>query len=318
MKTSVAMCTYNGEKFLREQLDSILTQTLPVDEIIICDDGSTDNTVSILHEYEKKHTSVIKIYQNEKNLRSVKNFEKSISLCTNEIIFLSDQDDEWLPHKVETISLFFKNNPKIDAVATNGYGIDEKGTPLNMLSIWDIPYHLENKGFQIDYFRMIAFSGNIATGASMAFRKNIVPEVSPFPEIRGFHHDEWIALYTSASKTFTFLNEKFFKYRIHPGQQVGDTFYNEKQFEQLLDTYNDLSSDKTFRMYKHAIKKLCAFSSKNKILAKNEKYNTIHSQIMEEVYSLHHKNITEMKKKYPFRSRMLFLADKIVNKRQMK
>ena len=76
MTTSVALCTFNGEKFLKEQLDSILNQTVTIDEIIVCDDGSTDATISILNSYKEKFPEIFNIYINEENLRSVKNFEK--------------------------------------------------------------------------------------------------------------------------------------------------------------------------------------------------------------------------------------------------
>jgi Glycosyltransferases involved in cell wall biogenesis len=96
MTTSVALCTFNGEKFLRQQIDSILNQSMKVDEIVVCDDRSKDATIDILNGYQKKYPSVFKIYQNESNLGSVKNFERAVSLCSNEIIFLSDQDDFWI------------------------------------------------------------------------------------------------------------------------------------------------------------------------------------------------------------------------------
>ena len=110
MKTSVALCTYNGEKYIKYQLDSILNQTVPIDEIIICDDGSTDSTISILNSYREQYPSIFKIHTNENNLRSVKNFEKAISLCSNEFIFLSDQDDIWADHKVKIHLDFFKKH----------------------------------------------------------------------------------------------------------------------------------------------------------------------------------------------------------------
>ena len=87
MRISVALCTYNGGLFLEEQLDSIFTQTLPVDEVIICDDCSNDNTVEIIQKYMVKYPSVIQLYINEKQLKTIKNFEKAISLTTADYIF---------------------------------------------------------------------------------------------------------------------------------------------------------------------------------------------------------------------------------------
>src|SRR6476659_477323 len=101
MKISVALCTYNGERFLNEQLESILAQTFPVTEIIVCDDGSTDDTSTMLQQFERRYFNLFKIYVNAENLGVIKNFEKAISLCAGDIIFLADQDDIWEINKVE-------------------------------------------------------------------------------------------------------------------------------------------------------------------------------------------------------------------------
>ena len=93
---SVAMTTYNGEKYIRKQIESILNQSMKVDEIIVCDDGSTDKTVEILKEYP------VTVYQNENNLGYRLNFKKAMSLCTHEYTFLCDQDDIWEKKKIKT------------------------------------------------------------------------------------------------------------------------------------------------------------------------------------------------------------------------
>lgn len=99
MMNSVAMCTYNGEKYIKEQLESIIHQTLPPDEIIICDDGSNDHTISAIKETMRVWRGSWMLVQNEKNLGYKKNFQKAISLCQGDIIYLSDQDDVWDLHK---------------------------------------------------------------------------------------------------------------------------------------------------------------------------------------------------------------------------
>ena len=86
MKLSVALCTYNGEKYIKEQIDSILNQTLKIDEIVICDDRSTDSTISILEEYAIHNPNIFKIHINEENLRSVKNFEKIESFIAKDTV----------------------------------------------------------------------------------------------------------------------------------------------------------------------------------------------------------------------------------------
>ena len=112
MKLSVALCTFNGEIFLKEQLDSILNQSINIDEIIVCDDQSTDNTKQILESYKKDNPDLFKIYYNEKNLRSNKNFEKAIKLTSGDYIFLSDQDDIWKENKVEETLAVFKKKQR--------------------------------------------------------------------------------------------------------------------------------------------------------------------------------------------------------------
>ena len=99
---SIAMATYNGDKYIKEQIDSILNQTIQDFEIVICDDCSTDGTVRILHEYAKNDKR-FHIYQNEDNLGFKKNFEKAITLCQGEYIALSDQDDIWMPNHLELL-----------------------------------------------------------------------------------------------------------------------------------------------------------------------------------------------------------------------
>ena len=112
MKTSVALCTYNGQSFLSEQLNSILNQTHPVDEIIICDDCSTDQTIEIIKYFKDKFPNLIQLFENENSLGTIKNFEKAISLTKGDLIFLSDQDDIWFSSKVNEMVTFFDKNTK--------------------------------------------------------------------------------------------------------------------------------------------------------------------------------------------------------------
>ncbi|MEG1591857.1 MAG: glycosyltransferase family 2 protein [Chryseobacterium sp.] len=258
IKNSVALCTYNGEKYLRDQIDSILDQSLKVDEIVVCDDGSTDKTLSILAEYENKFPEIFKIHINEKNLRSVKNFEKAISLCAGEIIFLSDQDDVWENNKVKTFSHFFENNKSIDVVCSNGFIIDENSSQQNLYTVWDVPYFLGGNKKEIDYFKIFATIGSFATGASMAIRKSFVNKVIPFPTVEGLHHDEWIALVSSEQKKFTFLNDKLFSYRIHSAQQVGGISYSkdEASKEKLISRFDYDKEPKVFRDFKIKLRTL--------------------------------------------------------------
>lgn len=230
MKTSVALCTFNGEKYLRKQLDSILEQTVAVDEIVVCDDLSTDATLSILNQYKETFPNIFKIHANEKNLRSVKNFEKAISLCENEIVFLCDQDDMWVPEKVEVILNQFKISPELQVIATNAFIINDDEDMLNVSTIYDIPSKTTKEMKEILFFHQ-----NFCTGATMAVRKYFADDLMPFPPENLFHHDEWIALKASLKNQLLFLNDRLIKYRIHQNQLVGGVIFSEQDLQKRLD-----------------------------------------------------------------------------------
>lgn len=230
MKTSVALCTFNGEKYLRKQLDSILEQTVAVDEIVVCDDLSTDATLSILNQYKETFPNIFKIHANEKNLRSVKNFEKAISLCENEIVFLCDQDDMWIPEKVEVILNQFKISPELQVIATNAFIINDDEDMLNVSTIYDIPSKTTKEMKEILFFHQ-----NFCTGATMAVRKEFADDLMPFPPENLYHHDEWIALKASLKNQLLFLNDRLIKYRIHQNQLVGGVIFSEQDLQKRLD-----------------------------------------------------------------------------------
>ena len=311
---SVALCSYNGEKYIHQQIDSILSQTHKPSEIVVCDDGSTDRTPEILTEYQKQYPEIFRIHFNEINLRSVKNFEKAISLCSKEIIFLSDQDDIWAENKAEKIVSFLDNHPEIDVVATNGFCIDENGAVHEKYSLWDAPVFLREKGKNIDYFEIILHC-NIATGASMAFRAALKPEIMPFPVLKDYHHDEWIALNTARKGRFEFLNDKLFYYRTHQEQQVGGVFFDKtEEGKAKLMSFFDLEPT-SFSSYKRLLKRLLRFYEINVIIENKNQGHTFcnTSQSIKERYDALKK---EFKNKFPLKSRILFLVDKIMGKKR--
>lgn len=257
MKISVALCTYNGEKFILEQLNSIINQTLKVDEIIICDDRSTDSTLQIIEKLSKKHNNLFKTYINEKKLGSVKNFEKAIEISSGDVIFLSDQDDKWHPEKVASFIASFEKNPTIEVLASNGYLMDNNSQLIDNYTIWDILQFLKDENISYNYYDLITCIGNFATGASMAFKKEFKTKCLPFPQIKDFHHDEWIATIAAKDNTFELLNDKYFYYRIHQNQQVGGVNYlkDDKVKKSLIEKYN-IWNDDSFMGLKHKLKRV--------------------------------------------------------------
>ncbi|MFT5752830.1 MAG: glycosyltransferase involved in cell wall biosynthesis [Flavobacterium sp.] len=224
MKISVALCTYNGENYLKKQLDSILNQTIKVDEIVVCDDLSTDNSIVILNEYKEKYPDLFSININVKNLKSNKNFEKAIQLCSGDYIFLSDQDDLWRKDKVEKTLEIFKNNPSAEGVFSNASLIDDNDNVLfDNISLWDSVYFFESKIIKpIDLHRLLLLKGNYLTGATLCIKKEVKAFCFPFQTLdKIFLHDEWFAYILSERKTLFYSTENLISYRIHSNQQMG-------------------------------------------------------------------------------------------------
>lgn len=220
MKISVALCTFNGEKYISEQLDSILNQSVKVDEIIVCDDMSTDETYQILEKYKNDNPSIFKIFQNETNLKSVKNFEKAINLCSGNVIFLSDQDDIWTIEKVEKCVAIFNSKKDIEAIFTNAYLINQLNKKFNF-SLFDSIYFNPKIVNKISLFEYLVKKKNVVTGATFCFKKNSTNEIFTFPELKNFHHDYYLALHFASQNKLYCLNENLTNYRLHDNQQVG-------------------------------------------------------------------------------------------------
>ena len=206
---SIAMATYNGELFIREQLDSILTQTFCDWELIVCDDGSSDQTLSILQEYANSD-SRIKIYQNEVNLGFKQNFEKAIGLCIGEYIALCDQDDIWYPNHLEILynqignySLSIGNS---DIVDVNNKYLNKRMSDTD--GIYFIP-----KDTRKLLFREF-FNSNPFQGASMLLKADFAKKCLPIPtEIN--YHDTWISTCACLADGLIYTYDSITRYRQH-------------------------------------------------------------------------------------------------------
>jgi hypothetical protein len=223
MKISVAMTTYNGERFLKEQLDSIFAQSRLPDELIVCDDRSSDDTPAILSEFAGRAPFPMSVIVNDERLGSTRNFEKAIGLCSGELIALCDQDDLWRPHKLETFERAFSADPELGVVLTNADLIDKDGAPLRG-DLWSrcrlTPTRQEHLRTSRLYDLLLGLP--IATGATMAFRSRFKPLVLPFPTSSAtFIHDRWIALVIAAVGKLAIIPDKLIAYRLHAQQQLG-------------------------------------------------------------------------------------------------
>lgn len=212
------MCTYNGAEFLPAQLESIAAQARQPDEIVVCDDGSTDETVSVI----KRSPLPITLHTNEKNLGTAKNFEAAINFCSGDVIALSDQDDVWREDKLQKIEIAFEQNPSAGLVFSDAEIVDEKLDPLNR-RMWDEVGFDAHKRKLITQGRAldVLITGWIVTGATLAFRSEYKRLALPIPTNIQMIHDGWIALTTASVADVIALDDPLIKYRQHQGQQIG-------------------------------------------------------------------------------------------------
>jgi glycosyltransferase involved in cell wall biosynthesis len=238
MKISVAMCTYNGESYVQEQLNSIAAQTRLPDELVICDDRSTDHTREVVERFSYTSPFPVRVFSNDRNLGSTKNFERAIGQCGGDVIALSDQDDVWRRDKLERIQTAFLSSPTAGLVFTDGDVVDESLRPLGY-SLWDCFGFTSKRQTQFARRRQLEVFTvtNVSTGATMAFRSEFKPLVLPIPADNGLLHDGWIALLIAAVADLAFIPEPLIRYRRHSSQQVGATMFGSRQlFRRVLES----------------------------------------------------------------------------------
>lgn len=219
MKISIAICTYNGEKYLREQLDSFAAQTRFPDEIIICDDCSKDATREFLTDYASKSTLPIKLHFNETNLGFVKNFERAISLCTGDILVLSDQDDVWETKKLAVIEKIFIESENVGLIYADADTVDEnlKSFGKTMWQCMNFDDAVKRKFADGKAFDLLMTKGYVL-GSSMAFRARFLDLILPIPSDIYHIHDNWIAMMVAAVAECRLVDECLLKYRQHGNQ----------------------------------------------------------------------------------------------------
>jgi glycosyltransferase involved in cell wall biosynthesis len=195
------MATYNGEKYIKEQLDSILCQLGEDDEVIVSDDGSNDNTVELIKSYSDDR---IKVYSNTKEKGYTRNFENALEKATGEVIFLSDQDDVWVKTKVKRMLTYLN---EYDFVVSDNTIVDENLTPLHKS-------HFELYKTQEGFVQNLFLPRYV--GACMAFKKEVLNKSLPFPSnAKLCAHDYWISLIAELYFKAYKLNEPMILYRRH-------------------------------------------------------------------------------------------------------
>jgi len=204
-RISVCMATYNGERYIEDQLRSILAQLTDTDEVVIVDDASTDKTRELV---AATCDSRIRLLANDNNSGVLASFEKALLNSSGDILFLSDQDDVWEPQKVATILEAFADNPEIMVIQSDSSLIDEDGQRLAD------SYYATRSRFTTSLF------GNLVhfryQGCGMTILREIFLNIFPFPHGFDVLHDEWIGVRTTISGRKTlYLNFPLFQYRRH-------------------------------------------------------------------------------------------------------
>lgn len=212
---SIAMTTYNGEKYLREQLDSILNQTVQDFELVICDDCSKDSTVQILNEYSAKDKRV-KVFVNEQNLGFKKNFEKAINLCTGDYIAFCDQDDVWNKNKLELSLNEIKDK---SLLCTNAELVDSQLNPLGYTMEQTRTVNVP-QGDQELLKYLVHY--NFVQGATVLARSDFIKKYMPIPSDIKFH-DWYFAICAVLENGIAYLCEPTLKYRQHTNNVTENT-----------------------------------------------------------------------------------------------
>lgn len=199
-KISVAMATYNGEKYIKEQIETILKNLNDNDELVISDDGSSDMTVEIIKSFNDKRIKLIN--GPKKGLKQ--NFNNAIKNTSGDIIFLSDQDDIWMENKVEKMVECFNLNNYI-LIQHDAIVVDENDNVL-------LESFAEHRKVKTGIIKNLI--KNSYHGCCIAFRKELKNEILPIPD-NIYLHDEWIGLVAELNGKTCFINDKLIKYRRH-------------------------------------------------------------------------------------------------------
>ncbi len=211
-RVSVALCTYNGAPFIAAQLESILKQTRPPDEVIVSDDGSEDESLAIVKRFEAGFPSVVRLAQTPQRLGYAKNFEHAIGEASHDIIFLSDQDDVWFETKIESMLRPFAANDRVDLVYGDAQLTDAALRPLGR-TIFQAAgsMHLDTRHAARDLVR----GADLAVqGATIALRSRLRASVLPVDDVT-WGHDHWIVFIAHAISEVQAVDEPLMYYRRH-------------------------------------------------------------------------------------------------------
>ena len=247
--TSVAMATYNGIKYIAEQLDSLRTQTLPINEVIIADDRSTDGTYEFCKDYIVRYgLKGWSVYQNEHNLGIQKNFREVMAKCTGEYIFTCDQDDIWMPDKVSAMLNVISQRPEIRLLVSNYIGL-VNGDPVKV----QVKNLARNDGEVIPVRVQDTGLSTMRPGCTFCFRRELLDKFNVI-DIDSCLHDAMLWMYAVSSDSLYLLNRQLIFWRRHENvatgvsfsaypnidQRIRETFEAEEIYHKFLNALEEL------------------------------------------------------------------------------
>ncbi|WP_349236135.1 glycosyltransferase family 2 protein [Cryobacterium sp. BB307] len=227
LTVSVALCTHNGMPYVAEQVRSILHQTRPPAQLVLSDDDSTDATVETVNKViarfraERPDSGIsVTIIENRPALGVVRNFEGAVAACTGDLIALSDQDDLWVPDRLERMVAEFERRPELTLLHTDARLVDGDAKPLasrlfDAIEFTPQEQQLEREGRAFE----LLLKRNVVTGATTMFRRDLLERALPF--VDDWVHDEWLAMVASVFGTVDFLPDALVDYRQHGANQIG-------------------------------------------------------------------------------------------------
>ena len=219
-RISIALCTFNGEQFINEQLQSILKQTRQPDELVAFDDCSADRTIEMLELFGRSAPFPVRIRRNSTQLGPAQNFAAATAECTGDIICLCDQDDIWEPDKLRLLEAAFSQNPEPAFVFSDAEICDAQGRPQGY-RLWKSVGFIGQLRRQFDsgHAMDVLLRQNIVTGATLSFATKYRSLILPIDA--RWMHDGWIALLLSAAASGMAIPQPLVRYRQHAGQSIG-------------------------------------------------------------------------------------------------
>ena len=248
VKVSVVLCTYNGERFLAEQLQSILDQTHPADEIIVSDDGSSDSTLKIVEGFRSANNRTRKpewtVQSRKKPLGVAGNFASALTKARGEFIVLADQDDAWEPNRLEKGLAQFRDDVLL--VHCDATLIDEAGRQTGSLMSALRLTRGERRSLLSGNALDALLRRNLVTGATTIIRASLLQQALPIPE--GWVHDEWLGLVAAAQGGVAFSEDPLIRYRQHESNEIGAAKTDlDEATRRLRETRSDFFSRKLLR-----------------------------------------------------------------------